>query len=75
MQYINGLIGCTFIVIALMHAPYPTPFAWAAYLGAAGLAFITLKNEWEIWNRLPLLITCILLLSAEWFIRKRKGML
>ena len=37
--------------------------------------FITLKNEWEIWNRLPLLITCILLLSAEWFIRKRKGML
>lgn len=37
--------------------------------------YITLKNEWEIWNRLPLLVTCILLLSAEWFIRKRKGML
>ncbi len=37
--------------------------------------FITLKNEWEVWNRLPLLITCIFLLSAEWFIRKRKGML
>ncbi|MCZ6703634.1 MAG: hypothetical protein O6940_11420, partial [Ignavibacteria bacterium] len=37
--------------------------------------FITLKSEWEIWNRLPLLITCIFLLSAEWFIRKRKGML
>ena len=37
--------------------------------------YITIKNEWEIWNRIPMLITCILLLSAEWLIRKRKGML
>jgi hypothetical protein len=34
-----------------------------------------IKSEWQIWNKIPLLITCVLLLSAEWFIRKRKGML
>ncbi|MCH9008630.1 hypothetical protein IIA29_11595, partial [candidate division KSB1 bacterium] len=37
--------------------------------------YLTSTNEWEIWNRWPVLLTCILLLSAEWFIRKRKGML
>ncbi|MFQ5601741.1 MAG: hypothetical protein ACE5HS_00575 [bacterium] len=37
--------------------------------------YLTLKNEWEIWNKPLLLITCLVLLSAEWFIRKRKGML
>ncbi|MFQ5677058.1 MAG: hypothetical protein ACE5G1_14275, partial [bacterium] len=37
--------------------------------------YVSLKNEWEIWNRVPLLISCIFLLSVEWFIRKRKGML
>ena len=33
------------------------------------------KNEWQIWNKIPLLFACVLLLSAEWLIRKRKGML
>ncbi len=33
------------------------------------------KKETELWNRAPLLIACIFLLSLEWFIRKRKGML
>lgn len=37
--------------------------------------YLTINNEWEIWNKTPLLIICISLLSAEWFIRKRKGML
>ncbi|MFQ5638038.1 MAG: hypothetical protein ACE5IR_08590 [bacterium] len=37
--------------------------------------YVVLKNEWEIWNKTPLLIACILLLSVEWFVRKRKGML
>ena len=45
MLYINGLIGCIFILIALLHAPYPMPFAWLPYLGAATLAFITCKRE------------------------------
>ncbi|MFQ5822685.1 MAG: hypothetical protein ACE5JB_01370 [bacterium] len=37
--------------------------------------FIVQNNQWEIWNKTPLLIVCIFLLGAEWFIRKRKGML
>ena len=36
---------------------------------------MVIKSEWEIWNKTPLLIACILLLSIEWLIRKRKGML
>ncbi|MFQ5708384.1 MAG: hypothetical protein ACE5HO_13085 [bacterium] len=35
----------------------------------------TQKNEWEIWNKSPLLLICIFLFATEWFIRKRKGML
>ncbi len=45
MLYLNGLIGSIFVVIALLHVPYPMPFAWAPYLGAAILALITLKRE------------------------------
>jgi hypothetical protein len=37
--------------------------------------YVVIKNEWEIWNKTPLLIACVVLLSAEWWIRKRKGML
>lgn len=37
--------------------------------------FVTLTSEWELWNRLPVLALCILILAAEWLIRKRKGML
>lgn len=37
--------------------------------------YVVLKSEWEIWNRWVTLAVCIFLLSAEWFIRKRKGML
>jgi hypothetical protein len=45
MFYINGLIGCIFVLIALLHVPHPTPFSWAPYLGGAVLALITLKRE------------------------------
>lgn len=45
MQYIHGLIGCILVVLALIHVPYPAPFAWAPYAGAAALAFITLQHE------------------------------
>jgi hypothetical protein len=34
-----------------------------------------LSRQWELWNKLALLILIILLLSIEWFIRKKKGML
>jgi hypothetical protein len=32
-------------------------------------------RQWEIWNKLGLLIAAIALLSLEWYIRKKKGML
>ena len=33
------------------------------------------SREWQLWNKLLLLILAILLLSIEWFLRKRSGML
>ena len=45
MLYLNGLIGCIFLLIALLHVPHPMPFTWVPYLGAAMLALITLKRE------------------------------
>jgi energy-coupling factor transporter transmembrane protein EcfT len=48
MQYINALIGCTFIVLALLHAPHPNPFTWLPYSIAAVLALITIKAEISI---------------------------
>jgi len=45
MLYLNGLIGCIFAVIALLHVPHPMPWSWVPYLGAAILALITLKRE------------------------------
>jgi len=37
--------------------------------------YVTLTSEWELWNRLPVLALCILILAGEWLLRKRKGML
>jgi hypothetical protein len=33
------------------------------------------SREWQLWNKLILLILVILFLSIEWFLRKRSGML
>ena len=44
MQYVNGLIGTIFVILALLHVPHPTPFIWLPYAGAALLAFITLRG-------------------------------
>lgn len=48
MHYVNALIGITFVVIALLHAPHPNPLSWAPFSVAAILAFITLKTELSI---------------------------
>jgi len=37
--------------------------------------YMVIKSEIEIWNKAPLLIACLVLLTVEWFVRKRKGML
>jgi len=33
------------------------------------------SREWELWNKLALLLAILLFLTSEWFIRKKKGML
>lgn len=33
------------------------------------------SREWELWNKLALLLLIVTFLSIEWFVRKRKGML
>ncbi len=43
MQYIHGLLGCVLAVLALIHIPFPKPFAWLPFALASVLAFITLK--------------------------------
>ena len=45
MLYLNGAIGCIFVIFALLHAPHPMPFMWAPYLGAALLALISCRRE------------------------------
>ena len=45
MQYIHGFIGCVLVLLALIHIPFPEPFAWLPYSVAAVLALITLKSE------------------------------
>ncbi len=37
--------------------------------------YLMLTSEWELWHRIPVMILCLALLTGEWFIRKRKGML
>ena len=45
MQYVNALIGCSFIIIAIFYALHPSPLAWAPYAVAAALALVSLKPE------------------------------
>ncbi len=37
--------------------------------------YVSLESEWELRNKVALLVACLILLVTEWFIRKRKGML
>lgn len=48
--------------------------ALIAGISGAGLTR-TLTQDFEVWNRWLLLAAILLLLAAEWFIRRRKGML
>jgi len=42
MQIFNGLVGLTFVVLALLHVPHPSPWLWVPYAAGAALAFLTL---------------------------------
>ncbi|MCZ6617955.1 MAG: hypothetical protein O7E57_07455 [Gammaproteobacteria bacterium] len=45
MQYFNGLIGCGFIILALLHTAEMSHTCWISYSSAALLAFISLKSN------------------------------
>ncbi len=36
---------------------------------------VTIAREWELWNKLGLLVALMIFLATEWFVRKKKGML
>lgn len=36
---------------------------------------IIIEREWELWNKISLLVALLIFLSTEWFVRKKKGML
>jgi len=45
MQYLNGLIGCGFVILAALHSAEMSQTCWMSYAGAALLAFIALKSH------------------------------
>ena len=48
MRYFQGLIGVTFVVLALLHVPHPSPWLWVPYAGGATLAFLALVPNLSI---------------------------
>ena len=42
MQAFNALVGVTFVILALLHVPHPSPWLWVPYAAGAVLAFLTL---------------------------------
>jgi hypothetical protein len=84
MLYLNGLIGCIFVLIALLHVAHPMPLTWVPYLGAAVLALITLKREVsDMFSRALAVITTIMMffffagffvvvpkLAADWYLHQ-----
>ena len=48
MQYIHGFIALVLVLLAVIHIPFPEPFAWLPYSVAAALALITLKSDISI---------------------------
>ncbi len=45
MLYFNGLIGCGFVVLALLHTAEMSHYCWITYSSAALLAFVSLKSH------------------------------
>ena len=42
LHYFHALVGVTFVILALLHVPHPSPWLWLPYAAGAGLAFLTL---------------------------------
>lgn len=58
MHVFNALVGVTFVVLALLHVPHPSPWLWLPYAAGAVLAFLTLVP------RLGILFSRILAIAA-----------
>lgn len=58
LQYFYGLVALTFVTLALLHVPHPTPWLWVPYAAGAVLAVLTLAPS------LPLAVSRLLAVSA-----------
>ncbi len=45
MQYLNGLIGCGFVLLAVLHTAEMSHYCWITYASAALLAFVSFKSH------------------------------
>jgi hypothetical protein len=62
MQWIHGLIGLAFVVLALLHVPHPSPYVWVPYAAAACLTFVTLfRGIHLLISRVLAVVTTVLL--------------
>lgn len=62
MQVFHGLVGLTFVVLALLHVPHPSPWLWVPYAAGAVLTFATLLPVISIpISRLLAIATTVLL--------------
>ena len=48
MKGFHALVGITFVALALLHVPHPTPWLWVPYAAGAMLAFLTLVPSLSI---------------------------
>jgi hypothetical protein len=48
MQYFQALVGVSFVILACLHMPHPSPWLWLPYAAGAGLAFLTLVPNLSI---------------------------
>jgi hypothetical protein len=62
MRYLHGFIGLTFVVLALLHVPHPSPYLWAPYAAGAALTFITLFRGYGVFLSYVLAIATTALL-------------
>ena len=70
MQYFNGLIGCGFVVLAVLHTAEMSPYCWVPYTSAAFLAFLSLKSQINLTaSRVLAVVTTLLMFFyfAEFF--------
>jgi len=62
MQYVSALIAVTFIALALLHVPHPSPYLWLPYAAGAVLALLSLVPNLNVpFSRLLAITTTALM--------------